>query len=140
MHAMVKLLIGMWRLPLVVRIWLAGLMAVNMAAPLLFLDHAEAKVVLATACCNVVVMAVLTAKAGFTRILGLGHLLWIPLLGYGWLRLGYHPALDPVALWLRLLLVLNTISLGFDAIDVLRYLRGDRAEIVAVGCGAGHEA
>jgi hypothetical protein len=32
MHAMVKLMIGMWRLPLAVRIWLGGLMAVNVLA------------------------------------------------------------------------------------------------------------
>jgi len=137
MHAMVKLMIGMWRLPLAVRIWLGWLMAVNMVAPLVFLDHAEARVVLATALCNVVVMAVLTAKAGFTRILGLGHVLWIPLLGYVWLRLGHHPAGDPVALWLRLLLVFNAISLCLDAIDVLRFLRGNRAELVAGLCTAG---
>ena len=131
MKAMVKFMTGMWRLPLAVRIWLGGLMAVNMVAPLVFLDHAEARVVLATALCNVVVMAVLTAKAGFTRILGLGHVLWIPLLGYVWLRLGHHPAGDPVALWLQLVLVFNAVSLCLDAIDVLRYLRGERAELVA---------
>ncbi len=31
---------------------------------------------------------------------------------------------------LRVLMVLNTLSLGIDIVDVVRYLRGDRGELV----------
>ena len=138
MKGMRKFMVGMWRLPMAVRIWLGWLMAVNMIVPFLLLDHAEAKVVLATSFASFALMLVLTAKAGFTRILGLGHVLWIPLLAYVWLRLGQHAAHDPVGIWLRLLLLLNGISLIIDAIDVLRFLRGDRAEMVEGLCVACH--
>lgn len=131
MLGMGRFMMGMWRLPIAVRIWLGWLALVNGVAPLFFLDLVEAQVVLAIALGNVALMGVLTAQAGFTRLLGLGHVLWIPLLGYVWLRLGHHPAGDPVGIWLRLLLLLNGISVILDAIDVLRFVRGDRAELVA---------
>ena len=60
----------------------------------------------------------------------LGHILWVPLLGYLWQSLQGHPFDTGMGLWLRVLMVLNTISLGIDTIDLIRYLRGDRGELV----------
>ena len=33
-----------------------------------------------------------------------------------------------IVLWIRTLMVLNSISLIIDAVDVIRYIRGDREE------------
>jgi len=135
MKPMRTFLTGMWRLPVAVRIWLGWLMAVNMIAPLCLLGEVEAQVVLATFFASFSVMLVLTAHAGFTRILGLGHVLWVPLLVFLWSRLVHHPATDTVGLWLRVVVASDTVSLALNAIDVLRFLRGDRAEMVE-GLGA----
>jgi hypothetical protein len=130
MRAMLTFMIGMWRLPVAVRLWLGALMAVNMLAPLFLLGHFEAQVVLATFFASFALMLMLTARAGFTRILGLGHVLWIPLIVFLWPRVADHADGDPVGVWLRLLIASNAISLTLDTLDVVRFLRGDRAAMV----------
>ena len=77
-----------------------------------------------------VLMTALTAWGGFTRLLGLGHVLWMPLLVYLRRRLPGYSFGTSVELWLRVLMVLNTISRGIDTVDVVRYLRGDRGTLV----------
>lgn len=121
---------SVFKLPLPWRVWLMLLMAVNMIVPFFFLDRIEARVVLVTMIVSATLMMAMTGKFGFTRILGLGHVLWIPLLFYLWTRLGEHPADEPFGLWIRLVMVLNSLSLAIDTVDVVRYIRGDRAETV----------
>ena len=72
----------------------------------------------------------LTSRFGFTRILGLGHILWIPLVGYLVLRLAHHPPTDPFGIWLRVVVVTDAISLVFDITDVIRYVKGDRVDLL----------
>ena len=78
------------------------------------------------------VMMAMSGKFGFTRILGLGHVLWIPLVFYLWTRLGQHAPDEPFGIWIRFLMVVNTVSVVIDVIDVVRYVRGDCAETVQV--------
>jgi len=121
---------AVFKLPIPWRVWLMLLMAVNMIVPVFFLDRIEARVVLITMIVSATLMMAMTGKFGFTRILGLGHVLWIPLLFYLWTTLGEHPAEEPFGLWIRLVMVLNSLSLVIDTVDVMRYIRGDRAETV----------
>lgn len=121
---------AVFKMPIPWRIWLMLLMAVNMIVPVFFLDRIEARVVLITMIVSATLMMAMTGKFGFTRILGLGHVLWIPLLLYLWTTLGEHPADEPFGLWIRLVMVLNSLSLVIDTVDVMRYIRGDRAETV----------
>ena len=79
---------------------------------------------------SMILMTILTGFAGFTRLLGWGHIFWIPLLIFLWTRLGLVPADDLFGIWLRALMVVNAVSLVFDGIDVFRYQAGDRAELV----------
>jgi len=62
--------------------------------------------------------------------LGLGHIFWIPLLYFLWMRLEQNPADDFFGLWLRVLMILNAASLIIDVIDVGRYIAGDRSATV----------
>lgn len=77
----------------------------------------------------------LTHVVGFNRLLGVGRVLWIPLLLYLWSRMGGHPAVEPYGAWIRIVMVLNAASLVMDAWDVVRYVRGERGEIVEGGSG-----
>ncbi len=77
-------------------------------------------------------MVVITRTNGFTRLLGLGHILWIPLLLFLAGRFRSVPADDLYGTWLRLVVVLNLMSLVLDAVDVARFARGERSEIVSV--------
>jgi hypothetical protein len=121
---------AVFKMPIPWRIWMMLLMAVNMIVPFFFLDQIEARVVLVTMIVSAALMMAMTEKFGFTRILGLGHIPWIPLVVYLWTRLGEHPADQPFGLWIRLVMVLNSLSLVIDIVDVARYIRGDRERTV----------
>jgi hypothetical protein len=64
--------------------------------------------------------------------LGLGHIFWVPLLYFLWMRLDQNPADDFFGIWMRVLMLLNAMSLIIDAVDVGRYIAGDRKDTVEV--------
>ncbi len=130
MRAFIKLNKGMMKMPIHWQLWLALLVIVNFVIPLFFLNRLEAQVVAGTLIASVILMTGLTALSGFTRLLGLGHIFWIPLLYFLWMRLEQNPVDDLFGLWLRALMILNAASLIIDVIDVGRYIAGDRSETV----------
>ena len=75
-------------------------------------------------------MLLITARTGFTRLLGLGHVLWVPLVAWLWTRLPQIPAADFFGIWIRSLMAVNAISLVIDTVDVMRYLAGDRTDAI----------
>lgn len=117
-------------MPFYARLWVMLLVIASFIIPLFYLDGLEAKVILATFLVSAFMMTVLTALSGFSRLLGLGHFLWFPLLYFLWTRLNSIPADDLFGNWLRLLMTLNAISLLIDVVDVGHYIAGDRKEIV----------
>ncbi|MCH8841131.1 MAG: hypothetical protein IH831_10780 [Planctomycetes bacterium] len=121
---------GVLRMSWPVKIWLLLLVAANAVAPLFFLQRVEAQAVLAAMMIGATLMSLLTARFGFTRILGLGHIFWIPLVGWLAFRLGQIPADDAFGIWIRGVLLLNAVSLVIDIADVIRYATGDRKELV----------
>jgi hypothetical protein len=126
---------GVLKLPLAVQVWLGVLMMVNAVIPMFFLGQREAQVVLGVFMVSAASMMILANVVGFTRLLGLGHVLWIPLLLYLWSRMGGHPAAEPYGAWMRIVMLLDAVSLATDVWDVVRYVRGEREEIVAAGSG-----
>ena len=130
MKAFIKFNKGMLKMPLHWQLWLMLLITANVVTPLFFLHHVESLVVLGTILASMTLMTVLTARFGFTRIVGLGHILWIPMLAFLFTRLGDIPASDAFGIWIRALFVLNGISLVIDAADVIRYIAGERRETV----------
>ena len=121
---------GLLKMPLYAQLWLVLLMIANGIAPLFFLGRIEADVTLIIFLASAALMIVLTKASGFTRLLGAGHFLWFILLAYLFTRLDAIPAADTYGLWLRAVMLINAISLVIDVTDVVRYLRGDRAEMV----------
>jgi hypothetical protein len=130
MNAFIKFNKGLFKMSTPVRLWLLMLVAVNLVVPLFFLQRLEAQIVVGTMFISMMLMTGLTALAGFTRIVGAGHFVWIPMLIWIWIRLGEIPADDVFGLWIRALMILNGISLIIDVLDVKRYLAGDRKEMV----------
>ncbi len=130
MKAFIKFNRGMLKMPLHWQLWLMLLVAANLIASLFFLHRLEAQVVLGTMLASMMLMTLLTARFGFTRILGLGHILWVPMLAFLFTRLGDIPASDAFGIWIRALFVLNGVSLVIDAADTVRFLAGDRRETV----------
>ena len=130
MSAFIEFNKGIVKMPLPWRLWLMLLVTMNLAVPLFFLGRREAQFILGALLVSMALMTILTAKFGFTRILGLGHILWLPLVFFLWLRLSHIPADDFFGFWIRVVLFLNTASLVLDAVDVARYIRSDRQQIV----------
>ncbi len=130
MKAFVKFNKGMFKMPMHLQAWLMLLVLVNAITPLFFLRHLEAQVVLGTMLASVTLMTSLTSRFGFTRVLGLGHILWVQMLAFLLARLGQIPPSDVYGMWIRALIVLNSVSLVIDAADVIRYIAGDRAETI----------
>ena len=130
MNAFIKFNRGLLAMPLPWRLWLVLLLTLNLIAPLVFIERLEAQVTLAALLVSMALMTGLTGLSGFSRLVGLGHIVWIPLLFFLWTRLGEIPAADAFGLWVRAVIAINATSLVIDAVDVIRYAAGERAETV----------
>ncbi|PCI39628.1 MAG: hypothetical protein COB53_02905 [Elusimicrobia bacterium] len=105
------------------------MLIVNIAVPLFFWSALEAKVVFAAIMVNAGFMMALHAKLGFVRLLGLGHILWLPMLPWLYLRICGLPS-GNLKYWLSALIVINGFAVVVDIIDVIRYISGERAPTV----------
>lgn len=108
------------------RIWNVWLVGVNLMC-LYFIGHIEAQVVLVTTLASVVLQGIIYGRIGFTRVLGAGHLLWIPM--FAWMAtridsIAAHPQLET---WLIVLAATNALSFLIDLTDVTRFAKGERA-------------
>jgi len=125
-----EFMIKMFQVPIGWRIWLATLMAANMVAPLFFLNHIEGLAVFVAINLGAITGTILYKQQGLTRLAGLMHWPWIFLLPFLWTRLDLVSASEPLGIWIRIVLILNSLSLILDAVDVVRYAVGDRQPIV----------
>jgi len=130
MNAFIKFNKGLMNQSLPVRLWVGLMVIFNMIIPLFFLERLEAQVVLAAIMASMALMTLITATTGFTRLLGLGHIFWVPLLFFLLTHLDQIPADGLFGLWIRTLMVINSTSLVLDGVDVFRYLAGERGEVV----------
>jgi hypothetical protein len=108
------------------RVWCVWLVGVNLAC-LWFITNIEAQVVLAVTSIAVAVQTLIYQRIGFTRILGSTHVLWVPMFAWMATRMDTIMGEPALAAWLVLLFVTNMVSMVVDAIDAVRFLRGERA-------------
>ena len=123
---------GVLRLPIYVRLWLLLLVSANFIVPIIYFQQSEARIILITFFASFLLMVLITGTSGFTRLVGLGHIFWVPLVLFLVSRLDSIPTTDAYGIWIRSVIALNTISLVLDAVDVVRFARGERSEIVSV--------
>ena len=114
-------------------VWISLLLAANMVVPLVFITTVEAQFVLAAAIAGAVTQTAIFASKGFVRLMGIGHIYWVPLIPWLWSRLDGFPPAGPFAMWLTLVMLLNSVSLIIDVGDVARYLNGDRTPHLTAG-------
>ncbi len=132
MNAFLRFNRGILGMPVAWQLWLLVLVAFNGLAPIFFLPRLEALATLGAFAVSMTLMPLLTHWTGFSRLLGLGHVAWVPLLLFLWTRLGSAPVDEPFGLWIRGVIALNAISLVIDASDVIRWLAGERGETVDI--------
>lgn len=105
-------------------------MVVNGGWPVLFFGSLEAQVVLGAMMFGAILQSLIFSRLGFVRLLGVGHVLWLAMVPWIWLRA--DQATTPgMRNWMMAVVVMNGISLVIDVADVVRYLKGDREPQVA---------
>ena len=119
-------------MPIHWQIWLGILVTVNIVVPIFFIHALEAQVVFATAIVGLGIMSVIFSRKGFVRLMGIGHIGWLPLVFWLSTRLDHVPADSIFGYWLMTVIVLNSLSLVIDTVDVLRYVKGERTPILAL--------
>src|SRR5437868_8269618 len=83
---------GLLRLRQPWRTWIFFLVTVNVIVPVVIHpSHHEARVIVATFLAGALLMTLLTMATGFSRLLGLAHVVWLPLLYYLWNRASVIP-------------------------------------------------
>ena len=132
MKAMIGFTKGLMSMPMPWLGWLGLLLAVNVVGPIYFFEALEAKVVLVAFLASVGLMTAIFAAKGFVRLLGIGHIFWVPMVPWLWTRLDQVGPGDPLGYWIIAVMIMNGISLIIEAIDVVRYVAGDRKPYVTV--------
>ncbi len=104
--------------PVWMPIWLFFLIIINVAS-LGFWHEPLAKIIFITFMISAMLMMGLYSRFGFEKILGLGHILWVPLLVYVLVQL---PTVETFfKIYLVVLSISIAISLLFDITDVWEY-------------------
>ncbi|EWH02073.1 hypothetical protein [Halomonas sp. BC04] len=110
--------VELMRQPVWMPIWVFYLMAINMVS-VGFWYHPLAKLIFIAFMISAMLMMGLYSRFGFQKNLGLGHILWVPLLAYIVVQV---PAVEGgFQSYLIVLAVSIAISLAFDCVDVLKY-------------------
>lgn len=133
MKTMISFIRTMLSLPKPWVAWVMLLMAVNFVIPFYYLATIEAQVVLGAALIGAIIQTAIFSTKGFVRLLGIGHILWIPMVAWLWSRLDLTAPSSVFQFWLIAVVVLNSISLVVDATDVIRYRNGERDPHVEIG-------
>ncbi len=105
------------------QVWLLAMSVVNGVLPLLFLPDLAAIVTLVGVFSGAILGLLLVRLQGFTKLLGLMHVPWIPMLAT---QIGLYPGFDGASyysLWLTSAIVITAVSLVIDVIDVVIYFR-----------------
>ena len=110
--------------PIWIPIWVVILMIVNIAS-VGFWDEPLAKVIFVTFILSAILMMGLYSRYGFEKILGMGHILWLPLFVYVLMRIPAES--DTFKEYLIIWSILTVISLVFDVIDVWKYFASQKS-------------
>lgn len=124
---MIGLTRSILKMPLPWLVWVMLLVLVNFLVPLFYIQTLEAKLAIAAVLSGAVIQSFIHSKLGFVRLLGLGHILWIPLVIWLGFRLTDIGLENPFGIWLASLVLINTVSLVIDVIDVIRFISGERS-------------
>ncbi|USG62564.1 hypothetical protein NBZ79_06195 [Sneathiella marina] len=114
--------------PLWVRLWVLVLMAVMFFAPLFFLQHSTAKWMVAAFLLGGMIMGWMHMKMGITKAMGVAHIPWLLPMALIYADLFSGSSAGNYFTWLIAACAIGTICLIIDALDIISFLRGNRAQ------------
>ena len=132
MNSMMNFMKTMMIMPMHWQAWLGVLVMTNIVIPFFFIHTLEAQVVLVTGIVGLLVMSGIFSMKGFVRLMGIGHIEWLPMVIWLATRLEEAPADSTLGYWLMAVIVLDSLSLFIDAVDVFRYVKGERQPFLAL--------
>lgn len=124
---MIGLMKSILKMPSPWLFWVMLLVAVNLVVPLFYIQTLEAQITIASIFAGAITQSYIHSKLGFVRLLGLGHIYWVPLVIWLGFRLSNVGLDSSFGIWLASLVLLNIASLAIDAIDVIRFFLGERS-------------
>ncbi len=113
-----RFFIELMQQPVWIPVWVLILMSIN-GVSVAFWNEPLAKIIFVIFMLSVMLMMGLYSRFGFEKILGMGHILWIPLLIY--MLMEIPTARDTFKSYLIILSISIAISLVFDIVDVWKY-------------------
>lgn len=121
---------------LLVQVWFVWMTLVIIVLPSPLLWHRGSRLDGLVAALAGLALAVLMPywhmEVGYTRLIALPHfIVWVPLLAWMYRR-RKHLASPPLVRWMVLIFVVTTlVCLAFDAVDIARFILGERALLAA---------
>lgn len=122
---------SIFAMPVIWMLWMVLLVTANFLS-LVFIDHPEGWVTLMVFLVSAMTMMFLFRTMGFVRLMGIGHILWVPLVIWLWTRLEMAPEGSWLRVWMLTVIACNTFSLLIDTVDTIRYARGEREPTVTL--------
>ena len=114
-----KFFVELMRQPAWIPVWVFYLMLINMASVIYWYEPL-AKLIFITFMVSAMLMMGLYSRFGFEKVLGLGHIFWVPLLAYILIVL---PTFESsFKSYLVVFSISIALSLAFDIIYVWKYL------------------
>jgi len=132
MKAMIELMRKIFTMPFPWNLWVIILSMINFIGGVMFISTFEGKFSLFSMMGAMIVMTIIYARYGFVRLLGLGHILfWLPFVAFCIRQLTNGTTLSAsFRVWLLTVTIINSASLVLDIIDLFRFLKGEKTEIV----------
>ena len=131
MKSMMNFMKTMLIMPIHWQVWLGALVTANFVAPFFFIHTLEAQVVWVMFVVGLLIMSAIFSMKGFVRLMGICHIGWLPMVFWLMTRLEHAPADSIFGYWLMAVIVLDSLSVFIDTIDVLRYVKGERTPFLA---------
>ncbi len=131
MKSMINFTKTMLIMPIHWQAWLGLLVSANIVTPLFFIHTLEAQVVLVMGIGGLLIISVIFSMKGFVRLMGIGHIGWLPMVFWLGTKLEHAPIDSPFGYWMLAVIILDSLSLFIDIADVLRYVKGEREPFLA---------
>ena len=103
-------------------VWVHVLLLVNLIGGLFFITTKEGQFAVVSVIIAFVIMILIYAKKGFVKLLGLGHIAWVPMVVFFALTVMEGNVQGAFKVWLIAILVMNGTSLVIDTVDVVKYV------------------
>ena len=124
---MIGFMTSILKIPIPWLFWVMLLLTVNLIVPLFYIQTLEAQLTLIAMAAGAVTQSYIHSKLGFVKLLGLGHIFWIPLVIWLGFRLNDTGLGYAFGIWIASVVLINTVSLVIDGLDVIRFVSGERS-------------